>query len=162
LKSDPSSGKFQPGNLVRAGQPAAGAQKKSRQLTRQLISMLGELHFGPGEDDVRKAVTKARALLDKLVSRAIVDGDMDAIKYIFDRVDGKMMQPLALGDEDEGPYEFTIRIGHRGADGTESAAEVRLRPAVDVPEAAGRDLRSEGRNGKAGPVRVDRGGDEDG
>lgn len=55
-----------------------------------------------GEDG--KALRKiARALIDKAG-----EGDMQAIKEIADRVDGKVAQAV-VGDEDGGPLQVIIR-----------------------------------------------------
>lgn len=90
-------------------------------------------------------------LVEKLFGIAITGaGDLEAIKYIFDRVDGKLLQPIAMQDNDGQPMEFTIRIGQRGPDGTESAAEVRLQPAMAVSEAGEGVLLSNGQDGESG------------
>ena len=152
-KDDPSSGKFQKGNTNSVGNPA---RRRSRVLTQQLISMLSEMD--PREGDPRKNINKTRRVLEKLYEIAVGgQGDLEAIKFLFERIDGKMPQPLKLpgmDDDDDGDYEFTIRIGQRAADGTETAAEVRIRPAVDVPEAAGGDILPDGFDGDTGPVRT--------
>lgn len=134
-------------------------------LTQQLISALSEeisvavKEAVAANDDTKdsaavkqRKITRVRALVETLFELAIDGKNLEAIKYIFDRVDGKMIQPLALpvpGDEGDGLYEFTLRLGHRAIDGSETATEVRLRPAVDVPQAAGGDLRAAGHNGGA-------------
>jgi len=154
-------GDFKPGNRVAVGNDGGDpTNRRTRRLTQMLIAELGEVDLVANANDpaaVRREVTKARRLIQKLISRAVDDGDMDAIKYIFDRVDGKMMQPLGMSDDDGAPYEFTIRLGHRGADGAEAVTEVRLRPTVAVPEAGSGDIQPAGLNGKTGALQRDRG-----
>lgn len=52
-----------------------------------------------------------RAIAEKLISMAR-DGDMDAIKLIFERIDGKVAESVHLG----GVVEFTLMLGD-GSDG---------------------------------------------
>lgn len=51
--------------------------------------------------------TKLRDVADALINKAI-DGDVQAIKEIADRLDGKVAQAV-VGDEDGGPLQVIIR-----------------------------------------------------
>lgn len=144
------------GNKNAAGHHGSNGHTKLKTLTQQLISQLHDevediVEGKNGGKDVRRKITRLALMVDKLITLGC-DGNLEAIKYIFDRVDGKMIQPLAIpmpGEDDGGLYEFTLRLGHRAADGSETATEVRLRPAVDVPEAVNGDLRAARHNGGA-------------
>ncbi len=144
------------GNQNAVGHHGSNGHTKFKTMTQQLISQLNDevddvVKAKNGGQDVRRKVKRLALLVNKLITLGC-EGNLEAIKYIFDRVDGKMIQPLALpvpGDEGDGLYEFTLRLGHRAIDGSETATEVRLRPAVDVPQAAGGDLRAAGHNGGA-------------
>jgi hypothetical protein len=108
-----------------------------------LISYLNEAKKNGGQ-------SRMYELVEKLFAIAVEEkGDLEAIKYIFDRVDGKLLQPIAMQDNDGQPMEFTIRIGQRGPDGTESATEVRLQSSVAVSEAGEGVLLSNGRGGES-------------
>lgn len=99
-------GPFRPGNTVAVGHD--GGSKNNRRLTQTLIAALNE------SDTKRYPKGKIWALVDRLLKLAIDDGDLDAIKYVFDRVDGKVASTLQLEgadkDNDE-PIEFTLRLG---------------------------------------------------
>ena len=49
--------------------------------------------------------TKLRKIAEKLVEKAI-EGDMQAIKEVADRTDGKPMQQVEVAGEDGGPVLF--------------------------------------------------------
>ena len=138
-----NSGRFQPGNKLSAN--GAGNRSKNP-LTRVLISYLNEAKKNGGKGRMYE-------LVEKLFTIATTgDGDLEAIKYLFDRVDGKLLQPLAMQDENGDPYEFSMKLGYRGADGAESVAEVRLQPSLAVSEAGDGVLLSEGLDGSDGPL----------
>ena len=126
-------GAFKPGNKLAVGHDARTPAVRGRVLTQTLISILNE-------SDAKFDKGRMYAICDKLFKRAAVDGDLEAIKYIFDRVDGKLIQPMALEDGDGHPYEFSLKIGHAGPDGDKTAAEVRLRPSMAVSKTVGGDL----------------------
>jgi hypothetical protein len=128
--------KFKIGNQVSVGNASTGAAKavRNRVLTQTLISKLHELDPKTGKE-------KYYTLIDKLYDLAIAkEGGLQAIMYIFDRVDGKIVQQVTLGDETGAPFEFSLKIGHAGSDGSKTAAEVHLRPSVAIPEADDGDL----------------------
>ncbi len=56
----------------------------------------------PGEDGERKV----KRIAEKLVTLAL-DGDREAIKLIFERMEGKAVQPIA-GDDDSAPVKLVI------------------------------------------------------
>ena len=53
--------------------------------------------------------TKLRAVADALVDKAIA-GDVQAIKEVADRLDGKVPQGVIGGDEDDAPIRTISRI----------------------------------------------------
>lgn len=65
---------------------------------------------------------KLRVIAEKLVDLAM-DGDLDAIKEISNRLDGKAAQQLAITGEDGGPIksQVTVLIGTFPEDGEEPA-----------------------------------------
>ena len=71
--------------------------RKPRIIAQQLISSLNEAAAGTDK-------TKLRLLVDRLIERAIVDGDVAAIREIVDRVDGKVPQAI------EGSLEAPLTI----------------------------------------------------
>jgi hypothetical protein len=57
-----------------------------------------------------KETTKLRAVADALVDKAM-NGDVQAIKEIADRLDGKVPQGVIGGDEDDNPLSIKVVIG---------------------------------------------------
>lgn len=53
--------------------------------------------------------TKLRAVADALVEKAMA-GDVQAIREVADRLDGKPPQALIGGDEDDNPVSVVTRI----------------------------------------------------
>jgi hypothetical protein len=53
--------------------------------------------------------TKLRAVADALIAKAI-SGDVQAIKEVADRLDGKVPQGIVGGDEDDNPLNIVTRI----------------------------------------------------
>ena len=80
----------------------AGRPPKEKSFANMLNIAIKEAH-GEGKD-------KLRAVADKLVELAI-DGDMQAIKEIADRLDGKPAQAI-VGDPDE-PLHFVHAVERR-------------------------------------------------
>lgn len=58
--------------------------------------------------------TKLRAVADALVDKAMA-GDVQAIKEVADRLDGKVPQGVIGGDEDDNPLSIRVVIGGDGA-----------------------------------------------
>ena len=63
-----------------------GRPRKGKTLTEAMQKVLQEEHE-PG-------VTKGEAVARKLVELALVDGNIPAIKEIYDRLEGRSTQPL--------------------------------------------------------------------
>lgn len=80
----------------------AGRPPKEKSFANMLNIAIKEAH-DEGRD-------KLRAVADKLVELA-VNGDMQAIKEIADRIDGKVAQAV-IGDE-EIPLNIKVTIGGR-------------------------------------------------
>lgn len=57
-----------------------------------------------------QGVTKLRQVAETLVAKAI-SGDVQAIKEIADRLDGKVPQGLIGGEEDDNPIVIRATIG---------------------------------------------------
>ena len=53
--------------------------------------------------------TKLRAVADALVDKAMT-GDVQAIKEVADRIDGKVPQGVIGGDEDDSPINVVTKI----------------------------------------------------
>jgi hypothetical protein len=70
-------------------------------------SFAAMLNIAINEAGKAEGTTKLRDVADALVNKA-VDGDIQAIKEIADRLDGKVPQAL-IGDEDN-PLEMVHRI----------------------------------------------------
>lgn len=73
-------------------------------------SFAAMLRIAINEAGVAKGTTKLRDVADALVNKA-VDGDIQAIKEIADRLDGKVAQAI-IGD-DENPLTFIHAIERR-------------------------------------------------
>jgi hypothetical protein len=86
---------FQPGNQEAK---KANRDKSFAQMLRVAITEAGR---EPG-------TTKLRDVADSLVKEAI-DGNINAIKEIADRLDGKV--PQGIAGEDGAPIAITFRIG---------------------------------------------------
>jgi hypothetical protein len=78
----------------------AGRPPKEKSFANMLNIAIREAH-SEGKD-------KLRAVADKLVELAI-DGDMQAIKEIADRLDGKPAQAI-VGDSSEDPINLVTEI----------------------------------------------------
>jgi hypothetical protein len=99
-----ANGKFAKGHRYF---PADHHNVRKRQVTQQLISQLNEFC----RDKRYKGKTNLEAVVEALIARAL-DGDVDAIREIFNRVDGKPGPALPLDEHaaDE-PYVFTLKVG---------------------------------------------------
>ena len=53
--------------------------------------------------------TKLRAVADALVDKAM-SGDVQAIKEVADRIDGKVPQGVIGGDEDDNPISLVTHV----------------------------------------------------
>ena len=107
--SDFVNGRFAPGNRVGLGNP--GPSPRPKFLTQELISQLNEL-------DVKSGKTKYGKIIENLIKNATgyvlktkttdedgnvvieereIPHDLEAIRQIFDRLEGKPMQSVGLG-----------------------------------------------------------------
>ncbi len=80
---------------------AGGRPPKEKSFANMLNIAIKEAH-DEGRD-------KLRAIADKLVELAI-SGELQAIKEIADRIDGKPAQAIIGGDEDDPAISFVGRI----------------------------------------------------
>ena len=80
---------------------AGGRPPKEKSFANMLNIAIKEAH-DEGRD-------KLRAIADKLVDLAI-SGELQAIKEIADRIDGKPAQAIIGGDEDDPAISFVGRI----------------------------------------------------
>ena len=80
----------------------AGRPPKEKSFANMLNIAIAEATEGGG--------TKLRAVADALIDKAI-SGDVQAIKEVADRLDGKVPQGIVGGDEDDNPivHEIVIR-----------------------------------------------------
>jgi len=69
-----------------------GSPRVARMITRALIAALEET--AAGED-----ATNLRRMVDSLIGKAI-DGELAAIREIFDRIDGKAVAASPAADDD--------------------------------------------------------------
>ena len=88
-----------------------GRIPRERSLTKYLIEATDKLAKG---DNV---ITVKQQLADKLISLALT-GDIKALQYVYDRIDGKPKQSVDLGVVD-GPLGFAV-----GFDESETPKEV--------------------------------------
>jgi len=90
---------FKPGQ---SGNPK-GRPKKGQALAELLETALK----AKGED----GIPKRKAVIDTLI-RLALSGDLDAIKVILDRVDGKVVERLEHSGPEGGDIVFTLQIDH--------------------------------------------------
>ena len=76
--------------------------QRHRVIRQQLVAALNEA-AGEGKPN------KLREVVDALIARAI-DGDVQAIKEIIDRVDGRVPQAI-VGDAESGPVVLRVVTG---------------------------------------------------
>lgn len=69
-----------------------------------MIALEREVDKGDGEPTKRITM-----IADKLVEKA-AEGDIQAIKEVFDRTEGKAMQALELSGADGAPIELVKRV----------------------------------------------------
>jgi hypothetical protein len=91
---------FMPGQ---SGNPA-GRPKKEQCLTETLRKIADEPLTPEG-------LTRREALARLLWDKALVDGDMPAIKYLYDRVDGLPVAKQEISGTDGEPLEVMVRFG---------------------------------------------------
>jgi hypothetical protein len=87
---------FQPGQ---SGNP--GGRSKNKEWAAALRIAVNEAH--------EEGKTKLRALADKIVSEGLA-GNVQALKEIGDRIDGKVPQALIGGDDDDNPITLKTII----------------------------------------------------
>lgn len=91
---------FQPGNKLSVGNPGPGPRPDI--LTQALISQINEID---NRDPQKRA--KIAKMVDKLIAMGI-DGDMDAIKFIWDRVEGPVKTVNELRNADGGTFKLEV------------------------------------------------------
>lgn len=78
----------------------AGRPPKEKSFANMLNIAIKEAHEDGGN--------KLRAVADALISKAIA-GDVQAIKEVADRLDGKVPQGLVGGDDGDSPISFVFK-----------------------------------------------------
>lgn len=78
----------------------AGRPPSKKSFAAALRIAIKEAGSGEGKD-------KLRDIADKLVTEALA-GNMQAIKEIADRIDGKVAQQVNVADNEGGPLQLTI------------------------------------------------------
>jgi hypothetical protein len=85
--------------------PAEHHNRRKRQVTQQLLSQLNE--FCRSKKFAGK--TNLEAIVEVLIARAL-EGDLEAIKEIFNRVEGRPPQTPPLDEQVDDDTVFTLRI----------------------------------------------------
>lgn len=76
----------------------AGRPKMGESLTDILRMKLSEVQDIRDEKTGKTRKVQLREIVaNKLLRRAVVDGSDDLLKYLFDRIDGKPVQPISGG-----------------------------------------------------------------
>lgn len=103
VEPPPAQYRFKPGNTAAVGNPGPG---RTKILSQQLTSILNEeyvrqVNEGSAERPrmvmKKQGITKLRRMLDQLVFNAC-EGDTHAIKEVYDRLEGKAPQAIAIED----------------------------------------------------------------
>ncbi len=89
----------------KSGNP--GGRPKSKEATSALRKVL--LEHADQNFKLSKGARRIDVVAMRLVKSA-VDGDVQAIKEIFNRLEGRPVQPIAGWDENEGPKELVVRF----------------------------------------------------
>jgi hypothetical protein len=95
LKNSNRAGQFQPGQ---SGNPK-GRPKKEQSLTNIMREMLDEIRETPGDDKSKKIELKI-LLVRKMIDMAL-EGDMTAMRHVFQYIDGMPLQKIELSTEQE-------------------------------------------------------------
>jgi hypothetical protein len=102
-------GRFAPGNQIARGHVGANSYSR-RFITQALISELMEV-------DPKTGLTNYQLLIRKLLELALKKGDMDAIKFAIERVEGKMPTVALLidpeGADGDAPIPVTLQISRQ-------------------------------------------------
>lgn len=98
---------FQPGNSVAVGNKGPTGRRQARMATQTLISILHEpsLKKPVGPFEQRQEKERLYDVCDQLVMQAEA-GDVVAIKYIMDRLDGTPTQ--MMGEDPENPLQRPV------------------------------------------------------
>jgi hypothetical protein len=92
----------------KSGNPS-GRPKKEHSLTG-ILEKLGELA------DISmsgKKISRKQALAEAIWQKAIVEKDMAAIRYIYDRIDGQPVATQNIGGADGGALEILIKYADK-------------------------------------------------
>lgn len=90
---------FPPGNNANP----RGRPKKGTSLTERLRAKLQQPAGGNRKGHVADVIVEAAITLAKM-------GDMRAIEFITERVDGKVVDRLDIANADDKPFKFTLTI----------------------------------------------------
>ena len=81
----------------------AGRPKKEHSLTH-ILEQIGS------EPVDETGLTRKQALARLMWSKALDDGDMPAMKYIYDRIDGSPKQAVEMTGADGDPIEVVVKF----------------------------------------------------
>lgn len=95
-------------------QPSTEALKEGRKRRKILTEALITALHREAEAADGTVTKKLNLIADKLVSRAL-DGDVQALREVFDRTDGKVPNPIV--GEDEGPIKQVIEVAWKSSVG---------------------------------------------
>jgi hypothetical protein len=114
---DTRSGKFLPGNTAAVGHRGIVSKQAQARVTSALVERLNKVNPDTGRKELADVVDKVVKMARGYVER-YRRGDREVevyfppnermIELIFDRLDGKAVQPVAMGGLNGGPVEIEI------------------------------------------------------
>jgi len=64
--------------------------------------------------DGDKKLTNEQMIVKTLLKLAIEDENLEALKYVYDRMEGRMKDNVEIGAVDGMPVKFTLNLGDKG------------------------------------------------
>lgn len=92
-------GRLLPGNTANPG----GRPKGTFSLSTMLRDALQDIYVDP---KTKKKTPYAVLLIQRMLDKAIADGNEKMIREIWDRIEGKSVQPINLGGQAGNPLQF--------------------------------------------------------
>jgi hypothetical protein len=62
-----------------------------------------------------KKLTNEAMIVKTLLKLAIEDENLEALKYVYDRMEGRMKDNVEIGAVDGMPVNFTLKLGDKGS-----------------------------------------------